>query len=491
MKNKVLEKQFELPPEEWLSWSDEKFNNWRREHDFPRIFDFLSEALPYFFLWLSEQSGLTREDLIFHGPARFIKPYGKPIKLVEHDAGINLPCKKYHRQNLRHYFISNNEIEPKNLKITRFLEFSSYIDWAYKNRNLIFKKTSSNLEDFIRCLTPSGRSCNTSTYINSDSSIQFNIPFFMPSINIKDLFSATKVNSPPHLKLLKLGGGGITIKDGVIGEKNLEFTNLDNITLNNPIITSFQNITYSTLRNFHIIGDIHAAKFHQCIIEINIIKGSLSQCDFENCESTISLNDSKLCRSSIREKRLRLKLKDTEISDCHFEYTNPYNEATSEREIFHQTAKITYSHLGYPDLAGKHFYLEQQGRRKELWNIFSNTDKKTGLKKRTSSLLGYTWMALQEAYWGYGERPFNVILFSLFTIISFSLFGYLNESSSTQSELGDSLIFSFQAFTNITIKDVNQASDTINLVGSFMSFFGLMSVGLLVAALSAKTKDYN
>lgn len=487
----MLEEKIELSPDDWLTWSDEKFNDWRREHDFPRIVDFLFDTLPYFSIWLSEQSGLTEQDLIFHGPARFIRLYGESIKFIEHDVSIHLHRDQPFQPILRHCFIKKDEKQAREKKVTRSVEFSSYIDWAYKNRNWVFHKSPSGIEDFVRCLTPSGRSCNTSTFINSDSSIQFNIPFFMPSVTIDEIFSATRQSAPPILKLLKLGGGCVTVVDGVVGEKNLEFTNIDNITLINPIITSFQDISYSTLRNFNIVGHLHAATFHQCSIEIDVSKGSLSECDFEYCESTISLSDSILNRSSIREKHLRLKLKDTEVSDCCFEYLDVYDGASAEREKFNQSAKMTYSHLGYPDFAGRHFYLEQKEKRKGLWNTFSSSDSRNGIGRRTFSLFCFIWMAFQEIYWGYGERPFNIILFSLFAVISFSLFGYFNESSCTHIELGDSLIFSFQAFTNITIKEVKQGYDVINLIGSFMSFFGVMSVGLLVASLSAKTKNYN
>lgn len=491
MRDKVLEVKLELSPEDWLSWSDEAFNEWRREHDFPRIVNFLFQTLPYFSIWLSEQTGLTRQDLVFHGPARFIRLCGAQMKFIEHDVSLrlhsNLP-----KPILRYCFEKKGKNQFRKKKVTRQVEFCSYIDWAYKNRNWVFYKNPSSIEDFVRCLTPSGRSCNTSTFINSDSSIQFNIPSFMPSVTIDDILSNTKQSSaPPSLKLLKLGGGGVTDVDGVVGEKNLEFTNIDNLTLINPIITSFQDISFSTLRNLKIHGQIHAAKFHQCSIEIDVSKGGILECDFEYCNSTISLNESKLFRSSIREKYLRLKLKDTEVSDCCFEYLDICGGSAVERRNFHQSAKMTYSHLGYPDLAGKHFYFEQKEKRKGLWKKFSDIGSRDGIGRRLFSLFDFIWMTFQELYWGYGERPFNIILFSLFAVISFSLFGYFNQSSSTAMALGDSLIFSFQAFTNITIKDVNQGSDVINLIGSIMSFFGVMSVGLLVAALSAKTKDYN
>lgn len=492
MSNRIIEEKLELSPDDWLSWSDEEFNSWRRQYDFPRIVDFLFDTLPFFSLWLSEQTGLTKQDLIFHGPARFIRSYGESVRLVEHDVSFHLTPNEPYQKILRHCFIKNNEEQFRKDRITRSVEFHSYIDWASENKSWVFHARRSSIKDFVRCLTPSGRSCQTSTFIDSKSSIQFYISEFMPSISIDEILSSNNRHiAPPEIELLKLGGRGVTIVDGVVGEKNLEFTNMDNITLINPVITSFQDILYSTLRNVNIVGSIHAAKFYQCSIDMSVSKGGLSECIFEYCKSQVSLSDSKLYRSSIREKSLEWKLKDTEVSDCCFEYLDINDESFTERERFHQSAKMIYSHLGFPDLAGEHFYLEKREKRKGLWNKFSSLTSWSRDGGNIFSFFSFVWMAFQEIYWGYGERPINIILFSLFLIMSFSLFGYGNESSSTYMKLGDSLIFSFQAFTNITIKEIQQDHDLINLIGAVMSFLGVMSVGLLVAALSAKTKNYN
>ena len=488
-KDKVFEEKIELSPHDWLSWSDDKFNEWRRQHDFPRIVNFLLESLPYFSLWLSEQSGLTEQDLLFHGPARFIRFYGEPIRYVEHNESVSLTKNEPAKIHLRYYFLKRKEKQLNKKRIMRCVEFSSYIDWAFSNKNWVFPNKVDDLRGIVRCLTPSTRSCDTS--INSNSSIEFNIPLFMPNVPIDVLLSSPRMKAPPRLELIKLGGGGIEIVEGLIGEKNLEFANIDNLTLVFPIITSYQNFIYSTLRNLNITGGIHAATFHQCSIEVNINDGSLSECKFEYGNSKINLSNSTFYKSLIKEQRLNLKLKDTEVISCCFKYFNIFGASVNDKESFNQSAKMIFSHLGYPDLAGEHFFLEQKEKRKGLWQVFSSFKKRAGLRRRASSLFGYIWMGLQELYWGYGEKPFNIICFSLFIIANLSLFGYFSQDSSTHLELANSVIFAFQSFTNISIKEIQQSYDAISLIGSFMSFIGVMSVGLLVAALSAKAKNYN
>jgi hypothetical protein len=491
--NKSFLEKLHIPPHDWLSWSDDYFNEWRRKHDFPRILDFLFESLPYFSLWLSEQHGLTEQDLIFHGPARFIRFYGEPISLIEYNEFLSLNKREPEKIKLRPYFLKKIDSHLNKNKIIRRVQFSSYIDWAFKNKHWIFPRKINDLTELVQFLTPTGITYHDSSYLNSNSSIQLNIPLFMPSISLDELFSPSRIKSPPppRLELLKLGGGCVEITDGLIGQKNLEFVNIDNLNLTSPLITSHQNFTYSTLRNLNITGQIHAATFHQCATELNIDNGGLIECNFEYGNSKIALTNSSLHKSLIRERRLDLKLQSTEVTQCCFKYLTIFSGSPTESQAFNQSAKMIFSHLGYPDLAGDHFYLEQQQKRKGLWQMFSSLKRKTGLLKRLSSLLNYIWMGFKGLYWGYGEKPFNIIFFSLFIILAFSLTGYLSQSSSTYLDLVNSLTFSFQSFTNISIKEIKQDHDLISLTASLMSFTGLISVGLLIASLSAKSKNYN
>lgn len=481
-----------LAPHDWLFWKDEDFNNWRRKHDFPRIVEFLFDSLPYFSLWLSEQVGLTEKDLLFHGPARFIRFYGGSVTYVEHDIGVSIFNEAPTAEVIRYEFLEKSNVEKiYSLRVLRKVRFVSYIDWAFARKEWAFPSKIKDVWGIAHFLTPSGRSSETSDYLNSDSNIQFNIPLFMPSFTLESLRSKPVIEAPPRLELLKLGGGGLEIKDGLVGEKNLEFTNIDNLTLISPVITSFQVVAFSTLRNFKVVGLIHAMKFYQCSVEISVRKGGLSSCEFEYGDHEIELIHSKFDRSSIRSRLLNLKLSNTELLDCHFEYSNLFSFSSKEKRSFHKSAKMTYSHLGYPDLAGEHFLIEKKSERRHMLEIFSRIKPFTGVGRRLYAVYRFLWMYLQELYWGYGERPLNIILSSVAIVFFVSLLGYFDQSSSTYGDAVRSAIFSFQSYTNISILEIKQASEVINILGAVMSFFGLISVGLLVASLSSKSKDYN
>jgi len=424
-----------LTPRDWLFWKDEDFNDWRRKHDFPRVVEFLFDTLPFFSLWLSEQVGLTEKDLLFHGPARFIRFYGKSVTYVEHDVGMSIFREAPVAKVIRYEFLEQNNAEKiDGMRAIRQVRFVSYIDWAFSRKKWAFPNKIKDVRDIANFFTPSGRTSETSDYLNSNSNIQFNIPLFMPSFTLESLRSKPITEAPPRLELLKLGGGGIEITGGLVGEKNLEFTNIDNLSLISPIITSFQTIAFSTLRNFKVVGLIHAVKFYQCSVEISVRKGGFSSCDFEYGDHEIELIHSKFNRSSIRSRLLNLKLPDTEILDCHFEYSELFSFSSKEKRAFHKSAKMIFSHQGYPDWAGEHFLIEKKSERRHMLEVFSSIKPFTGMARRLHALYRFLWMCLQELYWGYGERPFNIILSSVAIVLIVSLLGYFEQGSSTYGD---------------------------------------------------------
>ncbi|MBY7771362.1 hypothetical protein KW411_21170 [Vibrio fluvialis] len=122
----------ELDPKVWTTWSDERFNNWRRENDFPRIIEFLIEALPNFLDWLDSQEGLSKDELIYHGPARFIMHYGQSVHLIDIDMRLPAFLPANTEPVITSLILSDDRLrewEPHG-KIFKHLTFESYTDWA-------------------------------------------------------------------------------------------------------------------------------------------------------------------------------------------------------------------------------------------------------------------------------------------------------------------------------------------------------------------------
>ncbi|WP_205991250.1 hypothetical protein [Pseudoalteromonas sp. CO342X] len=475
-KNKKPEEFIELDPHEWMFWDDEQFNEWRRLNDYPRIVQFLENSLPKFNNWLLDQS-ISIESLLYHGPARFVRYYGQRINYIEYEENYPFGVKK-----VLHRFIVDSDLihEPEGKKIQSKTSFFSYFDWAINEK-------ISDIEDIIFHFTPRNRTSAEADYTNSSSNITLNIPRYMPDISMESLM-AGEAASPPRLELLKLGGKGVAVEQGLIGLKNLEFTNLDNLVLASPVITSYQQLLFCTLRNFKVVGDLHAATFYQSVAEIAVSDGKLANCSFEYGETEIK-KESFLFKCRVKEEKFALSA--SELTDCQIEYSSIVKFSQTLKKAFHHDAKIAYSRLGYPDIAGEHFFLEQKAKRASLWHSFIYFDSKRNFKTELLSLLGSSWMYLQELYWGYGERPFNIIKSVTFILITFALINYSCNQSSTYSDISNSLLYTVQSFTNIKVVDIKQESEVLNLIGAILSLCGLLSVGLLVASLSAKSRKYN
>ncbi|MGF1706965.1 hypothetical protein [Enterovibrio baiacu] len=485
------EEKKELSPQEWLCWQDEEFNKWRSVNDFPRIVNFLSDSLPFFNDWLTEQINIEYADLIELGPARFIKRYGADVSLVQIDTRYN-PFGDVPDDPIIHtLFLSSNELKGNEYRdCVRSSSFISYTDWAIKNRIVDYKCV-------IRTLIPNGAEAYDRTGGASYSNIQFNIPLHQIGRSVQyykdNGFNDKTYNFPPKLELLKLGGSLEEIKYGSFGDKNLEFSDLSNLKLNDVTIPSLQSFNYCKITNFTLIkSNLHLASFYQSVVGIYTKESNIIECSFEYGKVGLSLCDGNLFKSKIKSSSLSIDLDKADVIDTQLSYGELVEEPNLERSrVFHRNAKLLYSRLGYPDLAGEHYFMEEKSKRQYLWSIFNGTVKSKGVVEIFSSFFKSSGMLFQELYWGYGEKPINIIKSIAIIILIFATFLFSFDKSSTYLEFYHSIIFSIQSFTNIEILDITQDNLIINFASSVLSFFGLVSIGLLIASLAAKAKNYN
>lgn len=480
----------ELDPKAWITWSDERFNNWRRENDFPRIVEFLIEALPNFLDWLDSQEGLSKDELIYHGPARFIMHYGQSAHLIDIDMRLPAFLPANTEPVITSLILSDDRLkewEPHG-KIFKHLTFESYTDWALRQR-------LPYIQDVISSLKPNGYSSKTvgPTYNTCRIDACFSLHSF--SFRVEPFFKKQVPNRPkiPSLCLLKLGGkdNDIVVEDAAIYEKNLEFTNLDNLTLIRPSLTSFNQLNYCSLCNVSITGSLSHISFHRCVIGLELIKASLNDCSFRYTDVSLSLNEASLTGCTIVSRNLKINDKFSEIRDCRFEYGGLVKDTPIAKSEFHRQAKMLFSRHGYPDLAGEHFLIEQSSKRKQLFRVFASVKSKASPYSKVKSLLKSVTMGCIEMYWGYGERPFRIIKTAIVLMSIVATLSFFIKSSSTYGDVLDSISYGIQSFTNIEFIEVNQSNRLLSFLSSIMSLTGLISVGLLVASLASKTKKYS
>lgn len=480
----------ELDPQIWTTWSDERFNNWRRENDFPRIVEFLVEALPNFLDWLEHQDGLSKDDLMYHGPARFIMHYGQPAHLIDIDLRLPALLPANSEPVVTSLILSDDRFDEwKPLgQIFKHIKFESYTDWALRLRLPYIK-------DVVESLMPNNYSSDKVGPIYNTCKIDACFPLHSFSIRFEQLLKKEVPNRPkiPSLSLLKLGGKDsvVVVEDAAILEKNLEFTNLDNINFIRPIFTSFNQLNYCSLCKVSITGSLSHISFYRCAIGLKLINSGLNRCDFKYSNLSLSLSDTSLLGCKIVSRALKINDKFSEFRDCCFKYGELARYHPRAKSEFHRQAKMLFSRNGYPDLAGDHFLIEQSSKRQQLFSDFSNDKSKASPYSKAKSLVKSVAMGVIEIYWGYGERPFRIIKSSIVLISIIAALSFFTKSSSTYGDVVDSVSYGIQSFTNITFTEVNQTNRTLNFLSSIMSLIGLISVGLLVGSLASKTKKYS
>lgn len=461
-----------MPLSEFNKMSCEEFNQWRRTYDFPRIFDFLVEALPDFLDWLKDQKNIEKSDLIYHGPAKFIRSYGYDVSVLHVDTSFYSSQK-----HIEHVFINSNDTSLRKANVVREQRFVSYFDW------LLASKFEERLEVFS-IFSPSGRTSSERNK-SSDSNISLNIPLHMPSTrNLDDVIRLNKNFKSPRLELLKIYDDGTLTDCCFFLEKNLDFMNLNGLTLRNVCITSGNDIHYSTFDDVSFIGaGFSHLKFYTCLFKrLNFTDCSLYRCDFLHGDTNMQFIASKLRGCKFLSNSMKIELERTDIYEVGFIWDEIKAATAGNRVDFHHACKLIYSRQGYPDLAGEHYYLERVSRREGYLSPEGFLNK---------NYVGWFFDRIHDAYWGYGEKPINIVSFCTAIISLVSFLNYFTCNSSTKGNVLNSILISCQAFTNIKIVELSQSSSALNVMLILLSFLGVFSLGFLISSLSVKARKYN
>lgn len=191
----------------WDKTPDE-FNLWRRENDYPRIINYLKNNLTNFTEWMKEQQ-ISDNDFLEFGIAIFIKPE-KCIMIYElNDSNENI----IHEIRKPKHDIGKIIFHEKTVLTRR--DIIPYFTWAKKNKACI--------EDRVETLF----------FINNRSGRQIYI----------------------HNDLELLDAGNIVLPKGYrLSGRNLEFLNLDDLTIDNCNNNSHLNIWYSSAISKHQVN---------------------------------------------------------------------------------------------------------------------------------------------------------------------------------------------------------------------------------------------
>lgn len=494
------------------SMKPDEFNQWRRENDLPILFDYFKEFLPGFNEWLAEHN-ITKEIFLE------VVPTGALFKgdndQIYYDVSIEGKKNIYVRDIFFNEQRFKDRCKKENIEIKKCFIFKPYLLWGKKK----FKK-----DKFI---------------FYDEANNQRSGTFVYTLWSVINLPQASRAHLFKQFKVLKLGG--IKIGERItIGGKNLDFTDLDNLTINERFHGSrWTNISFSSCRNLVFDeAEISFFEFNDCHIEdINFNKSKIQ--DFKFINSTIQgfkLQNTYTNRLSF-EKTVLSGLDIYRCELINFLYKSPkasgyereFNNYRKIRLAFQQEGKRNEAkHFYYyercferkksfsPYLANRNLFppmTKYAGRFRDIWSHFRNGH--FTLKKAiffNLYLIGYYvniwinpfriyfWRALrfkviyfislfEYILWGYGERPIRPLLIGSAIIMLYSLVYYYSIHPDLNKSLINSIYFSIVTFTTLGYGDISPKNyDELKIICSSEALLGIILVAILVAGFANRSK---
>lgn len=426
--------------------SPERFVEWRKLHDFPKLLTHFDKTLVLFQEWKAENK-LTNEIIISVG---HITPF---IENKTFSKNNTLYLTKQTFKGKSKKFVSFEQLEGEKIQFDEkynfelIQPFTSYLDWL---------KSKGEKEKILK--------------INSRHS---------PNSDYERVFIHADVYArTSDFELLKMGGIPIPVNgfNLLFRGKELEFVNLCGLKLNGDInFGELGNLScsYSACDNWVAENfSLPLVKFKHCsITNFTITNSKIQNWLFYNCHISGDFINTKLTTIRIYGGNFRPILQDCTLlevdvlTDNHIEDNNYYA---------YKTLKTMYANQGDDERAKSYFIKEHEFLRK--------------------SLKGFNWNYLTKSlsfyYWEYGRKPHRIIYISIITIFLFGFVYWLNKdlialnsSKITDFNLLDAFYFSTTTFTTLGYGDLSPLSG-LRILTSIEAFMGLINTGFLIAGYS-------
>jgi len=487
----------EIDPKILLQMDPSTFNNWRREFDFPRIVKYIKGKLPLFDIWQKEQNVLY-EDLLFFGPARFIRKNDGKIFMTKSDHQNQVDKK---RLFINQVLLSKYQKKPKfygNIEVLK--EITPYLDWILKRKDKPKYYTENSL------FRNSGKS-----FIKNSSKFVFDNELRI--LNLGSIYKKGNIIATPQMILGSKGGFNNE-------SKILEFINFDYLTIQDQFWNGESFVFFSSFSNVNLINTgINQIHFYKTELGgLKISDSTLNNLIFENSKITPSLVEIEIIERS-------------EINYCIFKNTDffrYYNFIkirdskflyTINASINYSTIKNLYSFSGDFYNSSKYYYLEKKNELYEKSKLISYIKENQLVKFKDSNLvydslkyfafknqnleqkrlifryyvifclyaIGHYSILLTN--WinylgrGFGERPFRILLSFLPLILIFSLIN-------TQLEVYDSFgqLVIDNSFNMLGKFELDQESKLNSIFRVLKAALGVFLISLFVADLSSKKR---
>lgn len=438
----------------WQMPSDE-FNNWRRKHDYPRIFSFFKKKLPEFDKWISDQN-LSADFMFEHSLSIFF------------DSSSELYL--YRRGSSQKYFLSKWSVKVSKTDNVDSIEFirkiTPYQEW--------YKKSTGKVTD-IRINRSIGRS--------------------------RFLFM--------HLEMLDLGNVTLNARWD-IGERLLDFTNLNDLKIINCLSSIELRLWFCSAINLSIEGDLaflnaYRTKFYsfsnEKISNLKLNNGNFQKWQIQDCEVSFIATNSTIQFWNVRGWDFRGSITNTELLDCDFSHLAVNSPIDFGRvKTLHGHLKNLYSQIGRKKQASNHFFLEKTFERKSFLRVRANYNQQYYSAKgrfgkfllKSNYFLKYVVSGFMNVLWGYGEKPGRVFFLSIILIFVFAAIYCFHPLSHADTKYNyvNSLYFSLVTFTTLGYGDIGQTNNILKLLSGFEALLGMTFWGILIAGFTSNAKDY-
>lgn len=424
--------------------SEERFIEWRKLHDFPKLLAHFDKSLKLFQEWKKENK-LTNEIIISNG---VISQFLEHKKLSEKDKTLYLTKQTWNEKEKTFVAYAKIEGERKEFDttfhFTLIQEFIPYLDWL---------KTKGESQEIL--------------YINSRSA---------PRHEMERVWIHADVYSQKtEFELLKMGGIHAPVNRlGILFRgKKIEFANLCGLRFAGEIPFGEEgnlSCSYCACDNW-VADDFYMPNLdleHCTITNFTLTNSKLQNWRFYDCEVSGDFTYSKLYTVQIFGGNFHPVIQDCTLSETDI-LVDPN---ISNRNLnAYKTFKKIYQSQGDDHIAKHYFIQENEYIRKRLkgWNLFTKT--------------------LSYYYWEYGNKPHRIIYLSLTIIILFSLIYWINSdliSPNTNYKnfnFGDSLYFSTVTFTTLGYGDFSPIS-WLKILTAIEAFMGVINMGFLIAGYS-------
>jgi len=486
--------------------SPEAFNDWRRKHDIPKLISFFNEVLPNFEEWQSQFSVTDDLILLSDQTSEFFIGTGKHIfyKYFNPWHWSKTPENKveplYDFQSAKEWAERNN----KDIKGDKFIcdphaEFIPYFDWLKKEKGTEKFSVKSNVD--------------TSAQVDDFIYNHWTGP---PSKSYKaEIFG--------RYNALKLGNDQIT--GNMIRGKNLDFTNLDGLTIHGKRMmgTTFSKIRYASCRELNLVDlDMPFVEFERCHMrDIQIINCEMQDLHFIKNQGNIHrIHDSRLTKLVFDSCCPIVSSTDIKRADMpNFEFINHKKLKNDDKSTFYSKMRRAAQDFGYVHQAQECYYLERKYKMFFMTNLQNTREcidlcsnnfflrfKKNGFRihKTLRSLIrcirkqlrAFGRWKVTKAYfsartkalfdwidflgWGFGEKPLRLIFWGLVDVI---VFAAVYDVTNLKEDFSTAIVHSTFVFTTLGYGQLELSS-----IVALQALSGVVLTGLFLSSLVNKVK---